>query len=114
VVDFPAARYVSSDPDCPAGRKHVCIGWLPEKQERVDPATGKRRHVWAYGCAVFHYGATAQEAEYKLKAWVEAQKEAELKLQIRVTKQQGKLAQERATAAREAESALWGVEERPA
>ena len=111
---FPNSLYVSTDADCPHGRKYLCIGWLPEKQERINPDTGKKRHVWAYGVAGFHYGATEQEAEAKLRAWFEAEREADLKTQIRQSRQQRALAQKRATAAREGEQALWGTQEVPA
>ena len=111
---IPTQRYVSDGPDCPTGRKYVCIGWLPEKRERVDPVTGKKRMAWAYGCAVFHYGETAKEAEAKLRVWIEGVREAELKRGIRVSHQQRELARKRATAKRDGEIALWGLEETPA
>ncbi len=87
-MKFPVSRYVSDDPDCPAGRKYVCIGWLPSRHTRRDPETGKKTEVWTYGCVGFHYGATRDEAEAKLRVWVEEQREAELKRQIRVSRQQ--------------------------
>jgi hypothetical protein len=93
---FPTHTYVSTDPVCPPARKHLCIGWLPEKQKRQDPTTGKKRYVWAYGVAGFHYGATPQEAEAKLRVWIEAEREAILKTEIRQSRQQGTLARKRA------------------
>ncbi len=63
---FPTARYISEDPDCPDGRKYLCIGWLPSRHTRRDPETGKTREVWTYGCVGFPYGAIRDQAEPKL------------------------------------------------
>jgi hypothetical protein len=113
MIRFPIHHYVSSDPDCPPGRKHLAIGFLPEKVERRDP-NGKKRYVWVYRVASFHYASRPQEAEAKLRAWVEREREAILKTEIRQSRQQRALAQKRAKALREAEGALWGTEEMPA
>lgn len=113
-MKFPTSSYVSTDPACPPGRKHLCIAWLPEKVARTDPATGKTRMVWVYGVATFHYGTTAAETEQKLRVWVEEQREAFLKSQIKISRQQKELARKRAKAGRAAEIALFGLEEQPA
>ncbi len=107
-MKFPFSRYVSDDPDCLAGRKYVCIGWLPSKHTRRDPKTSETKEVWTYGCVGFHYGKTRDEAEPKLRAWID-----ELKPQIRVSRQQRELAKARASRKRLDEIALWGLEEEP-